>query len=94
VAGQKSAVIERGFDRDLTQAAEFNRHMNHKAYILVSDPLPVEDGGYSPGAKFEGLDLFMFPNSFTPGTILRDKRSGAMYKIYRRKNGRNKALRL
>ena len=45
---------------------------NPDAWIVLRDPLPLEEGGFSPGARFGSTDVAEMLNNaaFTPGTTL------------------------
>src|SRR5688572_22504550 len=48
-------------------------HWNCLPFEVVADPLPLEDGGLKPGARFteQAVVLSLKLSSFTAGTVLR-----------------------
>lgn len=60
--------------------------VDHKAkWVVVSDPLPTHEGGYSPGASFTHIDIDhgLRYGSFSPGTVVANS-EGQQYEIRRR----------
>jgi hypothetical protein len=56
-------------DDEITQPDPINVELGHKRVELLYDPLPVEDGGFRPGARFDTDAIVTSGGNFGGATV-------------------------
>jgi len=64
---------------------DLNYQLNKWPYKVVFDPVPLEEGGYKPGAKIDGISIRMMTKigSLKHGTILERVATGLRFIVVR-----------